>query len=190
MTPSPSYPQLFPKRVFSKHRRDPLQIFSVLWDNKFSTEIRDSVPSFINKIFWWQKFSETLKGTATKKFRYCEAQHFLRKLVICAPSPLVFEVFRFGKLSERQKRSSTKRFGTVTQNNIDIESWYHPPPFIHKIFPYLIVSEAQRGSPTKRCGNVRQNNFDRKSCYSSPPQPSQPYNISIADTFWDSQVFL
>ena len=48
-------------------------------------------------------------------------------------SPLGNKIFRYPKLCETQKGSSTKGFGTVKQNSFDGKSWY-PAPLIHLTF--------------------------------------------------------
>ena len=83
-----------------------------------------------------------------------------------ASSSLLVENFRYRKLtklSETQKCSSKKYFGTVWQNNFEGRSWY--PPFIHKVFPNQIVCQTENDSSRKCFGTVRHNSFDVKSWY-------------------------
>ena len=87
-------------------------------------------PFLIHKIFRYQKFCKTQKGSPTKFFGTVRQQIFYRKSWY---SHLRHKIFRYPKLSETQKDSSTKLFGTVRQNNFDGRSWY-PPLFLSLTF--------------------------------------------------------
>ena len=56
----------FDTRNFHKHRGFPLRNFSVLWDKNLRQKIR--ISRSMHKVFQYQKFSETQKGSFTKCF--------------------------------------------------------------------------------------------------------------------------
>ena len=106
-------------------------------------------------------------------------------------SPLRHQIFRYPKLSETQKGSSTKWFGTVRQNNFDGKSWYSlpPPPLSSLTFslPGIFWNTVQAGSSTKFFGTVRQKKFDRKSWYSLPPPSPLVHNFFRYQKFCETQ---
>ena len=156
--------KFFDTRNFVKHRRSPLRSFSVLWDNRFSIENRD-IPLLGIKFFdtwnfltqgflyemirYWDKTSETQKGSSTKFFGTVRQQFFYRKSWY---SPLIHKIFRY------QNFLPTKFFGTLEQQIFYRKSWYSP--LIHKIFRY------QNFLPTKFFGTLEQQIFYGKSWYS------------------------
>ena len=77
----------YPKLV--KHYRVPLRSFSALWDEKFSTEKRDTTPP--PTFHQWnlskpENFSKTVRFLH-EIFRQCETQKFRLKIVICPSYP-------------------------------------------------------------------------------------------------------
>ena len=99
--------KFFDTRNLVKHRRSPLRNFSVLWDNRFSIENRD-IPLLGIKFFdtwnfltqgflyemirYWDKTSETQKGSSTKFIGTVRQQFFYRKSWY---SPLIHKIFRY-----------------------------------------------------------------------------------------------
>ena len=75
----------------TQHRRVPLRIFSIQWDNKFSIENRDFP---LLKIFF--SIPETFRNTEGflyKKIRFCETKNFWQKIVALPPG-LIPNIFR------------------------------------------------------------------------------------------------
>ena len=103
----------FDSIVFVEHRRVPLWSFSVLREDISSMEDRDI--TFSSRKFSIPCFETTLMGSPTKLFATVRQQIFYRKSLYAL---LRHKVFRYPKLSETQKFSSTKWLGTVRQNNL------------------------------------------------------------------------
>ena len=130
----------FGTRNFLKHRRVPLRNDSVLRDNKYSIEVRDTpllgTHFFVTRNFlkhrsfplrivlvlpdiFIENFDMTLLReeifrnsklvthywVPCERFRFCETIFFYRRSLY---SPLKPNVFRYPKLSETQKGSSSK----------------------------------------------------------------------------------
>ena len=121
-----------------------------------------SPPPLIHKLFRYQKFCETKKGSTTKFFGTVRQQIFCRKSWFSLLGIKFFETLKFwntdGFLDETFRHCETKYF--------DWKLWYSPPPLIYKFFRYQKLCETKKGSPTKFFGPVRQQIFDRKSWYS------------------------
>ena len=79
--------KFFDTRIFSKHRRVQLRNFLVLWDNKFETEIDDSLPFSSIIFFPYQNISVTQKGSSLKFFGSV-GQQFCDGKVWCSLIPL------------------------------------------------------------------------------------------------------
>ena len=94
--------------------------------------------------------------------------------------------FPSGKLSETQKGSFTKCFGTVKQNRFT-ENRDTPPLFMHENFRSWIFSQTKRCSPTKCFSTVRQKK-DGESRDAHPVSYSE--HFSISKSFWSTIAFL
>ena len=103
----------FDTRIFVDHRRVPLRSLSVLWDSQLSMENRDI--TFSSKNFSIPELNYILMGSPTKYFVTVRQQIFCRKSLY---SLLRHKFFRYPKLSETQKDSSTRWFRTVKPNNL------------------------------------------------------------------------
>ena len=118
----------FGTRSFLKPGRVLLGTFSVLWDKRNPTKEHD-VP------FYCMKISDTRrilihKGPPTKIFGTVR-QTFGKSWI---PFPLILKNYPHRIISETQKGSSTKCFGSVRQKNFDGKSYYSPPPILSMKF--------------------------------------------------------
>ena len=146
--PPPSYPwRLFHTRSFPEQKSPP-RIFSVVWDKKFPTENRNTIP--LHKIFRYQKFSEIQKPPPP-----------LRNFSVLWDKKLSTEnrknasyawKRRYQKLSETQKDCATKLFGTMIQKMSRENRNFLSCP---KIFRWQNFSETPKGSSGKFIGTVR-----------------------------------
>ena len=161
---------IFRYQKFSENTKGFLyEIFSLLWDDNFSTENRDRRPfPSILEIFWYQKISETLKGSLTNFFCTVRQQLFDGKLwySLLPPCPQLSIKFFDTRNFLKHIRGLYEKFATMRQKIINGKSWYSlPPSFIHKIFRYRYFSETQKGSSTNFFGTVRQKKLNGKSWY-------------------------
>ena len=136
--------------VFVEHRRVPLWNFSVLRENIFSMEDRDI--TFSSRKFSIPCFDDTLMGSPTKISATVRQQNFYRKPLY---SLLRHKCFRYPKLSETQKFSSTNWFGTVRQNNLT-ENRDTGLLSYRIFFPYQNFFQIQKGSSTNFLRTLRQ----------------------------------
>ena len=114
---------------FLKHRRVPWRNLSVLWNKIVLRRILIPLPPYAWKIsepdFFWND-----EGFPKKCFDTVR-QTILKTIVM--PTHFLFLTFFQRKISETQKSSSTKCFGTVRWNHFDAQSW-RPPPFLSLLF--------------------------------------------------------
>ena len=156
--------------MFLKHRTVHLRSFSIRCDKKRSTENsekmllsrkfrypepmthwtvplrNDSVlpPSPLPLIQKQIPIPESLRSTEGATYQvigYCETTNSIASHI--SLSPLRHENFRNPELSETRKGSSTKRFSTVRQNNLDRKTLSPHPSFFHKNFHHRKISETQ-----------------------------------------------
>ena len=106
---------------FSETLKWCLRLFSAVWDQKCSTEKRDTPFSSI-KFFESRIFSKTVVFPM-KLFSTVRQHIFYRHLRY---SPLMHRVFRYPKVSETQTGSSTKFFGTMRRKCF-VKKSCHPP---------------------------------------------------------------
>ena len=97
-------------------------------------------------------------------------QIFLRFRTVTPPPSTTFihKIFRYQEVSETQKGSPTKFFGTVRQQISDGKLWHSLPssPILSmKFFDTRNFLKHSSISLTKFFGTVRQKKFDRKSWY-------------------------
>ena len=110
------YVTFLESRKFPKHKRVPLWNPSVLWDKKFLTGSRDNPsPSFIHKLFRYQKFSEIRKVSLRTLLLLWGKTNATKNRD--TPS-LISNTSRYQKISEKEKSSYTKFFGPVRQKSI------------------------------------------------------------------------
>ena len=173
--PRPLVNENFRFKNFFKHRRSLLRSFSALWDQKFSTEKRDTPLSdasnfSIPEVF---RYTEVLNNEI---FRYCETKKLRWKNVIPPFSSIKpFETRTFIKKS----RISWQKFAALWDIKISTEN-RGPLSYTWK-FSIKKVSGTPKWSPTEYFGTVRQKLFDGKSWYLPP---------LIHKTFFPTRTFV
>ena len=143
----------------------PYEIFRYQ-EKKFLKKKRDTPPLLFSiKIFevFWNK-----GGFPYEIFWYCETKNLTKT---CETTPLLLSVkiFQTGNFSETQNGSSTKCFGTVSQNSFYGKSWY-PPTLLSVTFFDTRSFLKHRRVFQQIFGSVRQKTFDWNREYSSSPQ--------------------
>ena len=135
----------FPSEKISETQKGSLTKSSGTVKQNSCTENLDPLPPLCMKNFW-TRFLLKRWRVPYELFRYRETKN-LRTIVM--PTHFLFlNFFPRKKLSETQKGSPTKCFGTVIQN-ISTENGDTRPPPMHEIFWYEIFSQLQKGFPAK-----------------------------------------
>ena len=119
----------FGMESFPKHRRDPWQNLSVLWNKTVLRRILIPLPRLCMKNFWTRFFLKRWR-LPYETFRYSETKNLWQSW---RPPTFFSLTFFQKKISETQKGSSTKCFGTVRWNHFDAQSW-RPPHFLPLLF--------------------------------------------------------
>ena len=147
----------------SQHRRVPLWNFSALRQKKFNKKSWHN--SLKHKIFRYPKLV-THWRVPLRNFSALWDKKLLTKNRDTPPSPLIHKLFRYQKLCETKKGSSTKFFGTVREQIFYRKSW--SSPHRHKRFRYQKFSESQhRRVPLWNFSALRQKKFNKKSWHNS-----------------------
>ena len=146
-------------KTFLKHRRVPLQCFSVLWDRKFPTEKRD-IPLLSIKFFDNRNVLKH-RRVLLRKFFSLWNKKFSTENLDTPPATLLSKIFRYPEILNDEKIALRNFFfGTARQKKFDGEYWYSlppppPSPLIHNLFRYQNFCETQNGSPTMFFSTVR-----------------------------------
>ena len=113
----------YPKII--KHWKITLRNVPELWDKKVRRKILILAlpPSLSINFFTSENFlRHSTEGLLYEKLQNCETKQFWWKNVITAPSLIPYN-FRYHKLSDTHKVSSTKVFITVRQKFFDAKKW-------------------------------------------------------------------
>ena len=166
---------------FLKHRRVPLRIILVLWDQNFMKGNRGiyllcidffAGPKFLKhwrvalwtiSVLWDKKYSKKYRGRHPPMHKSFDSRNI------------------FGTAKVSPGTSS----GTVTQQTVDGYSETPsvlPPPHIHKIFRYQKFPETQKSPYDFFSGNVKQQTLDGKSWYPL-------YSLLSTKFFFDTRTF-
>ena len=169
-------PNIFRYQKFSETRVS-LRNFSLLWDKIFDIKSWYSLPpSPLLSI----KFSDTRNFAKHRRFPLRSFFGTLRQQIFYRKSwysPLWHKIFQYVKLSETQKGSSTKWFGTETK--LFWRKILIPAPFLNpNIFRYQKFSETRVS--LRNFSLLWDKMFDIKSWYSLPPSPL--LSIKFSDT--------
>ena len=101
-------------KIYQQHRRNPSRYFSVLWDTLFPTENHD-IPSLISNPSWYPETSGTQKKSRKNFFGPVRQKIFDGKSWNMS---LIFNISRHQNFTEKQKDSTTKFFGTLSQKHL------------------------------------------------------------------------
>ena len=115
--------KIFDARSFLQHSRDHLQSFSGNVRQKISSG-NYWYPLSMQKMLWYQIFSETRKGLPYEIFRYCETKILIKK---SDTSTLLLSI----KISDtrnflKQRRVPLRNFSVLWDKDFDKKSWYTP----------------------------------------------------------------
>ena len=140
--PPPSF-EMFQYSIVSETQKITLPCLSVLWENKFSTKIRESLPRFIHNIFRYQKSSETQKVSSTKCFPTVRQNKFDRKSWYSSPlSHIKSTDIRIFLII---RRVLLRKVSVLWDRTISTETRKRrPSPHLLEIFQYGKPSEPQK----------------------------------------------
>ena len=116
--PNFSAQTFFDTKNLVKHRRFPLQKSFVTMRHNNSEVLLQS-PPLLSKKCIQTRMSVKHRRLLHEKFRYCETKKSTTNQD--THLPYIHKKFANQIVSEPQKRSSTKSFGTVRQNNFDVQ---------------------------------------------------------------------
>ena len=134
---------IFWNQIVLEHRRVRLRNVSILWNKTFITGNRDTPLLCMNfsrypKLLIHQRVA--LPNVSKLRGELFSAENSESRSFFFRPWTFLYQF-----LSENQKGSSTKCFGTVRQKDVYAKPWY-PPPLLYCIFCYQKVSETQKAS--------------------------------------------
>ena len=154
--------KFFDTTIFLKHRRVALRNFSVLWDKNFDKKKWYTHSSFIQKNFWYPKFSETKEGSPTKLFSTVR-QRLWQKVVIHPPRLLSITFFDTRNFLKHRK-VPLRHFSILWDKKFDRNT--PRSSLIHKFFPYPKFSFLKaRMVPLRKFSVLWDKNYEEKPWY-------------------------
>ena len=150
----------------------PLRSLSVLWENKFSTEIRDTRPLLLSQTFFDTRNFLKHRRVPPRIFAVLWDKFSMGEIVILPPSPLLPIKFCDGRSFLKHGRFPVRSFSVLWDNKVSTESCDTRPLLLSLLFFDAGIFLKHKGSSTIFFGTVRQF-FDGKSWYSLP-LPSYP----------------
>ena len=153
----------------TQHRRVPLRIVTVLWDNLSWTENRYSRHSLLLNTFRYQNLRNH-EVFLYDIFWFCETKNRRKNLILPLP-PFIHKFFFKRNVSEIQHRNVALRIVTALwDKTTSTEIVIAATSLKLNTFRHQNFFESMNGSSTKSFGTVRQKIFDGKFWY--PPRLS------------------
>ena len=150
----------------------PLRSLSVLWENKFSTEIRDTRPLLLSQTFFDTRNFLKHRRVPPRIFAVLWDKFSMGEIVILPPSPLLPIKFCDGRSFLKHGRFPVRSFSVLWDNKVSTESCDTRPLLLSLLFFDAGIFLKHKGSSTIFFGTVRQF-FDGRPWYSLP-LPSYP----------------
>ena len=170
--------KLFRYRTFSEtqiRRVHSTKFFGTVRQKKFNKKSWHN--SLKHKIFRYPKLV-THWRVPLRNFSALWDKKLLTKNRDTPPSPLIHKLFRYQKLCETKKGSSTKFFGTVREQIFYRKSWYSPHR--HKVFRYPKLMKHWR-VPMQKYSALWGKKFSTENL--DTPSPLVPINFFATGHF-------